>query len=74
MRPLVSQETGEIDATAIAEHRDPSWARERAAAERRQWQRARGLPVDGESPAEMVMVCGYGAGADGFGYSFGRAG
>lgn len=47
-----------------------SWCIERSRSERRQWQRERGLPVDGESPAEMVPMRGFGAGDDGFGYSF----
>ena len=49
-----------------------SWCIERSRSERRQWQRERGLPVDGESPAEGVPMVGYGSGSDGFGYSFRR--
>ncbi len=45
-----------------------AWCVERSRYERRQWQRMRGLPVDGSEDA--VMVRGYGSGEDGFGYSF----
>lgn len=47
-----------------------SWCIERSRAERRQWQRMRSLPVDGEGPGEVTMMCGYGSGDDGFGYSY----
>lgn len=78
---MINHETGEIDhemIAAAAQERATRtgdslpecarWCTERSAAMRRAWQRQKGLPVDGESPEELVLMScpDWGASGDSF--------